>query len=166
MPFKIGDRVVHPAYGLGQIASIEEKQFSEREPHLYYQVALTKRSLWVPVEAEEAHGLRRVTTRSELDQYRQVLRSRPTPLDKNHHHRHLNLTQRMKQNSFQITCEVVRDLTAWGWRKPLGPTDTATLQKTRRSLYQEWAAAADVSVTEASQEIEALLLATQHALMK
>ena len=166
MQFKIGDRVVHPAYGLGQIASIEEKQFSEREPHLYYHVALTKRNLWVPVEAEEASGLRLVTAKSELDQYRQVLQSRPTPLDKNHHHRHLDLAQRMKQNSFQTTCEVVRDLTAWGWRKPLGPTDTATLQKMRRSLYQEWGAAAGVSVTEATQEIEALLLATQRAFMR
>ncbi len=166
MQFKVGDRVVHPAYGIGHIASIEEKQFSEREPHLYYQVALTKRSLWVPVEAEEASGLRLVTAKSELDQYRQVLQSRPTLLDKNHHHRHLDLAKRMKQNSFQITCEVVRDLTAWSWRKPLGPTDTATLQKTQRSLYQEWAAAAGVSVTEATKEIDALLLATQHTFMK
>lgn len=166
MQFKVGDRVVHPAYGLGHIASIEERQFSEQEPHLYYQVALTKRSLWVPVEAEESSGLRLVTAKSELDQYRQVLQSRPAPLDKNHHHRHLDLSKRMKQNSFQIMCEVVRDLTAWGWRKPLGPTDTATLQKTRRSLYQEWAVAAGVSVSEATKEIDALLLATQHTFLK
>jgi RNA polymerase-interacting CarD/CdnL/TRCF family regulator len=166
MQFKVGDRVVHPIYGIGHIANVEEKEFPERERCLYYQVALAKRTLWIPVEVQESVGLRLVTAKSDLDQYRQVLRSRPAPLEKNHHHRHLDLASRLKQNSFQIMCEVVRDLTAWGWRKSLGPTDTATLQKTRRNLHQEWAMAAGVSTTEAIKEINALLLATQHAFMK
>jgi RNA polymerase-interacting CarD/CdnL/TRCF family regulator len=164
MQFKVGDPVVHPAYGIGHIVAVEEKQVSGPGREWYYKVALTKRTLWLPVEAEEANGWRLVTAKSELDQYRQVLKSRPVALDKNHHHRHLELTQRLKQNSFQVVCEVVRDLTAWGWRKPLGPTDTTTLQKTRQNLSQEWAMAAEVPLTEATQEIDSLLLVTQRAL--
>jgi len=165
MPFKVGDLVVHPAYGIGHIANVEEKQFSEQGTHLYYKVALAKRSIWIPVETQEASGIRLITPESDLGQYRNVLKSRPAPLDKNHHHRHLELANRLKKNSFQVMCEVVRDLTAWGWRKPLGPTDMATLQKTRRSLYQEWAMAAGVSTPEAIKEIDSLLLVTQHAFM-
>jgi RNA polymerase-interacting CarD/CdnL/TRCF family regulator len=67
----------------------------------------------------------------------------------------------LKQGSFQIICEVVRDLTAWGWRKPLGRTDTELLKKTQQSLYQEWAPAAGISTSEASKEIASLLLTTQ-----
>jgi RNA polymerase-interacting CarD/CdnL/TRCF family regulator len=158
MQFKISDWVVLPAYGIGQIREIEEKIFSEQGARLYYKIALSKHSIWIPVEAHEVSGLRLVTVKSELDHYRHLLKSPPIPLEKNHHRRHLELVNRLKRGSFQIVCEVVRDLTAWGWRKPLGQTDTALLQKTRQSLYQEWAAAAGVPVTEAIREVDSLLL--------
>ena len=161
MQLKVGDLVVHPTYGVGRIVEIEEKKFSEKGVHLYYKVILPKRTVWIPVEAQEASGLRLVTAKSDLDHYRNLLKSPPVLLDKNHHRRHLELVSRLKQGSFQALCEVVRDLTAWGWRKPLGQTDTATLQKTRQSLYQEWATAAGVSTTEAIKEIDSLLLVTR-----
>ena len=38
MQFKIGTLVVHPAYGIGHIVKIEEKQFSQKKAaRLYYQ---------------------------------------------------------------------------------------------------------------------------------
>jgi len=158
MRFKIGDRVVLPTHGIGHIKAVEEKNFSEPGVRLYYKIVLSKHSIWIPVEAHEVSGLRLVTGKSDLDHYRNLLKSPPAPLEKNHHRRHLELISRLKQGSFQIMCEVVRDLTAWGWRKPLGQADTALLQKTRQSLYQEWAAAAGVSTTEAIKEIDSLLL--------
>jgi len=37
MPLKIGDLVVHPAFGIGHIAAVEEKQFSKTGAvRLYY----------------------------------------------------------------------------------------------------------------------------------
>lgn len=67
-PFKIGDRIVHPTYGVGRIVIIKEKQFSGKRARLYYEVALPKlMTLWVPVEAQQASGLQLVTVKSELD---------------------------------------------------------------------------------------------------
>lgn len=163
MQFKIGDPVVHPVYGIGHIVEIEEKRFSEQGTRLYYKITLPKRTLWMPVEAHEVSGLRLVTTKSELNQYRYLLKSPPVPLHTNHQRRQLELINRLKQGSFQVVCEVVRDLTAWSWRKPLGRMDTVTLQKTRQNLYQEWAAAASVSTLEAIKEIDSLLLTTRPA---
>jgi RNA polymerase-interacting CarD/CdnL/TRCF family regulator len=130
---------------------------------LYYKITRPKHTMWIRVEAQEATGLRLVTAKSELGQYRNLLKSPPVPLEKNHQQRHLELVSRLRQGSFQGVCEVVRDLTAWSWRKPLGQTDTTTLQKSRDSLYEEWATSAGVSITEASKEIDALLLTTQPA---
>ncbi|MFN8456093.1 MAG: CarD family transcriptional regulator [Anaerolineae bacterium] len=163
MQFKVGDAVVHPIYGIGHIATTEERAFSKQESRLYYHVVLPKRDIWIAVETQEASGLRLVTAKSELDRYRTLLKSRPAPLHKNHHHRHLEIANRLKQGSFQAICEVVRDLTAWGWRKPLGPTDSATLHKVRNSLYREWASAAGISTVEAIREIDSLMVATQQA---
>lgn len=163
MQFKVGDRVVHPTFGLGSIVKIEEREFSEKETRLYYQVTLPRSTLWIPVTAPDLSGLRLATVHSELDQYRHLLKSPPLPLHQNHVRRQVELTSRLKQGSFRAICEVVRDLTAWSWRKPLGAADTATLQKTRESLYQEWATAQGLSVREAIKEIEALLGTTRQA---
>ncbi len=165
MQFKIGDRVVHPIYGIGHIVEIEEKRFAQQGAQWYYKVTLPKRTLWLPVETQEVSGLRLVTPKSELAHYRDLLKSPPIPLERNHHRRHLALVSRLREGSFQVVCEVVRDLTAWGWRKPLGQTDTATLQKARNSLYQEWATASGVSTIEAIKEIDSLLQATRQAFM-
>lgn len=159
MQFKVGDQVVHPAYGVGHIAKIEEKQLYGKGLRQFYKITLPRRSLWIPVEVGSAVRLRAVTTSRDLDRYRHLLKSHPVPLTKNHHHRHRELIRRLKQGSFHVICEVVRDLTAWGTRKPLGPTDRATLHKTREILQQEWAIAAGVSVAEATKEVDALLRA-------
>ena len=160
--FKVGDFVVHPVYGIGHIVQIEEKQFSEKVKRLYYRVALLpKHTIWVPVETYERTGLRSVTAKNELDQYRDLLKSRPVALPKKFDLRHLELTNRLKQGSFQVMCEVVRDLTVSGWQKPLGRSDAAILQKTRERLLQEWATSAGVSIGEAIKEINTLLRATQ-----
>jgi RNA polymerase-interacting CarD/CdnL/TRCF family regulator len=163
MQLKIGDLVVHPAFGIGHIVEIEKRPLSEKETRLYYKVVRLKHTMWIRVEAQEVTGLRLVTAKSDLDYYRDLLKSLPVPLNTNLQQRHLDLVSRLTQGSFQSVCEVMRDLTAWGWREPLDRADTTTLQKTRDSLSQEWATAAGGSTTEAIREIDSLLLATQHA---
>jgi RNA polymerase-interacting CarD/CdnL/TRCF family regulator len=145
--FKVGDFVMHPVYGLGHLVKI----------------TLPGRTIWIPVEAQATIGLRLVTARGDLDRYRELLKSRPVPLHKDHRQRHLELVSRLNQGSFRVVCEVVRDLTAWGWRKPLNRTDAVTLKKTEESLYQEWATAAGVSIAEAIKEVKSLLQTTQPA---
>lgn len=83
MSFKIGDWVVDLAYGTGQIVNIEKKQFSGKKARLYYKVALPKLiTLWAPVKAQEADGLRLVTAKDDLDPDRDLLKSILVSLDK------------------------------------------------------------------------------------
>ena len=159
MPFQIDDQVVHPAHGVGCIVALVTKRFSEAEARLYYEVAIKKAStVWVPVDASTADGLRPLTPKNELARYRGVLRSRPAPLNPDHRQRRLDLLSRMKGASFQAICEIVRDLTARGWLKALSEMDSAALRKTREGLCQEWAAVDGVSVLQATDEVVALLL--------
>ena len=148
---------------MGHLVKIEEEQFSEMGARQYYKITLRTSTVWTPVEAQATIGLRLVTARSDLDHYRDILKSRPVPLHEDHRRRQLELVSRLNQGSFQLVCEVVRDLTAWGWRKPLNRTDAVTLKKTQESLYQEWATAAGVSIAEAIKEVKSLLQTTQQA---
>ncbi len=157
MPFKAGDSIVHPTYGVGSIMRLEEKRLAESQPRWYYVVVVDKSTLWVPVDEHNAAGLRAVTPKKELDHYRAVLKSRPGALERDHNKRRLIINERVKQGSFQSLCEVVRDLSAQGWKRPLSEADTALLQRLSHSLYREWAAAADVPLLDATTEVQALL---------
>ncbi len=161
MEFVAGDEVVHPAYGVGTIVRLEEKRLAEAELRQYYVVAVENSTVWVPVQATGAAGLRQITPRQNLDQYRRVLKSKPMPLERDHHKRRAEIHERLKLGSFLAVCEATRDLTAFGWRKQLNDVDAATLQKVRDNLYREWAASADIPLAEAMHEVNDLLQAGQ-----
>jgi CarD family transcriptional regulator len=155
MPFNIGDWVVHPMHGVGQVTGLERKQFAQAA-QLYYEIAIAQGTLWVEVETPPA-GLRRLTAKDDLPRYRTVLLSSPVPLNKDYHVRREELRGRLKLGTFQVKCEVVRDLTAHGWQKRLSEIDAALLRSTYDGLCQEWAEAESVTVAEATSEVEALL---------
>ena len=157
MTFHVDEQVVHPAHGVGRVIALVTRRFAEAEARQYYEVALTRSTVWVPVAAGPGNNLRALTPKDELAHYRDVLRSRPNSLIPDHRQRHLELASRLRPGLFQNLCEVVRDLSARGWVKPLNEKDAGALRKTRDDLCQEWAATSGVSITDAVEEVEALL---------
>lgn len=163
MGFRSGDYVVHPTYGVGNIMRLEERQLAEVETRLYYVLAIDRGTVWVPVHSNGSTLLRAVTSKQELDQYRVLLRSRPTTLERDYKKRRLKINERLKQGSFLDLCEVVRDLTAHGWKSHIGDGEAALLLQASNNLSREWAASAGMSVPEALHEVNALLLAGREA---
>ena len=155
MKFDIGDKVVHPQHGVGYVSNVEEKQFDSNVSRTYYVVSIPDTTLWVPVELHTS-GLRRLSVSSDLDQCRQVLGSAPLALKPG---RDLlaSLADKIKQGSILTQCEVVRDLKAYGWRKPLYGPIAEFQQRIFDVICQEWAFVEGVSVVEASHEIGILL---------
>jgi RNA polymerase-interacting CarD/CdnL/TRCF family regulator len=159
MPFNIGDWVVHPLHGVGQVISLGRKQFAAGPDQAYYEITISQGTLWVQTDVPT--GLRALTTKSDLPKYRAVLQSLPSTLNKDYHQRRDELRQRLKAGTFQAQCEVVRDLTALGWQKRLSEPDAMLLRTTRDGLCREWAVAADMTVAEAAHEVEELLRAAR-----
>jgi CarD family transcriptional regulator len=164
MPFKVGDWVVHPLHGVGQVISVERKQFASEPDQFYYEIAISQGTLWVQVDTPA--GLRGLTAKGDLPQYRALLQSSPSPLNKDYHQRRGELRERLKAGTFQAKCEVVRDLTAFGWLKRLSEPDAALLRTTRDGLCREWAEAEAVTMTEATHEVEELLRAARQIYVK
>jgi CarD family transcriptional regulator len=157
MPYKIGDRVVHPAHGVGSVVGLAEKDFGGSAGRMYYEIAIPGGMVWVPVDGPQATRLRPLTDRSDLSRYRKLLMSPPEGLDQDHRKRQSDLSEKLRVGSFQVLCEIVRDLTARGWRKTLSQADSTWLRRAREVLSQEWAAAANVSLEEANQELDSIL---------
>jgi CarD family transcriptional regulator len=65
--FDIGDKVVHPNHGAGQVTGIKEQDLLEQY-HRYYVIDLTvdDRTLMIPVSKAEEIGLRSISQEAAL----------------------------------------------------------------------------------------------------
>ncbi len=157
MHFQANEWIVHPRHGVGRVNKVEERQFGQKPTQGYYEIAIATGTIWVPVE-DPSGGIRRIITKADLDLYRGLLRSRPSPLTPNHKERYLELVERLEECSFQSICEVVRDLMAYSWHKPLNERTGTLLRRTRHLLCAEWAVAGGLTEAKAMREVDALLL--------
>ena len=49
--FDIGETVVHPQYGVGDIVKLEDREFERGEIQRYYEISIPGGStVWVPVD--------------------------------------------------------------------------------------------------------------------
>jgi CarD family transcriptional regulator len=157
MSFKVGERVVHPQYGVGQIVKLDEREFEPGVMRRYYEISIPGGStVWVPVDLTTS-GLRKLTARSEITHCRQILSSHPSPLAEDARLRQSDLSIRLRQGTIAAHCEVVRDLTAHGAHKPISGTIAAFLQSTQNVLCQEWAIVEGITLAEAIAEVTILL---------
>ena len=164
MTFKVDDWVVHPRHGVGQIIEIEMRQFGSGNAQSYYEVSIPNGTMWVKVD-DSSSGLRNVTPKRDLARYREVLKSRPTELAEDHRERQVELADRLREGSLQSRCELVRDLSALGWKRPLNEATGAISRVACQVLYQEWAMADGVSLREATREVDKLLKEGKSAYM-
>ena len=166
MTFKIGDRVVHPQHGVGQVVNLEEREFEPGVMRRYYEVSIPGGSIiWVPFDPP-SFGLRKLAQRSEIDHCRQVLVAHPSPLGGDSRSRQPDLANRLKLGTIFTQCEVVRDLYAYGEHKSLYGTIAGFFKQTQNVLCQEWAIVEGMTIPEAMQEVTALLEESRRTVSK
>jgi RNA polymerase-interacting CarD/CdnL/TRCF family regulator len=157
MTFNNGDRVVHKDFGVGIIVKIEGMNLSGNGPRLFYRVDFFKTTVWVPVVNQSEGGLRPITPKSHLDQYRALLKSTPVSLDDNFRRRQSELEKRMDRGTFQGLCEVIRDLKALSAEKPLNYYERTLFKQSREALVSEWSITSGLSQSETMGEIDGCL---------
>ncbi len=157
MNFNKGDRVVHKDFGVGIIVTIEGMNLSGNGPHLFYRVDFFGTTVWVPVGNQSENGLRSITPKSHLDEYRALLKSTPVSLDDNFRKRQSELEKRMDRGTFQGLCEVIRDLKALSAEKPLNYYERTLFKQSREALVSEWSITSGLSQSETMGEIDGYL---------
>ena len=160
LTFNIGETVVHPQHGVGQIAKLENREFDRGTIRQYYEISIPGGSIiWVPVDMANS-GLRKLAPKNEIAHCREILKSHPLPLTQDGRVRQSELVERLRGGTIAAQCEVVRDVSAFVSHKPAYGTITGFLEAILNVLCQEWAMIEGISVLEASGEINTLLEAS------
>jgi CarD family transcriptional regulator len=158
MKFIIGDRVVHPQHGVGEVVKLEDREFGSGVIRRYYEVSIPSAgsTLWVPLEPP-AYGLRKLADQSEINACRMILASLPEPLTDDPRTRQSVLVERLKKGTIHIQCKVVRDLYALGENKSLYGSMAGFFRQTQNVLCEEWAVVEEITLEEAVREVISLL---------
>lgn len=156
MLFKVGDRIVHPQHGLGQVTRLAMKHFNTGKKSPFYEISFPGSTLWVPFDFADS-GIRKLSTKNEIANCRGVLKAPPALLETDFRLRQVELNDRIKQGTLIARCEVIRDLTAYGSHKPLRGSVVTFLRGIQEALCQEWATVEEITLAEAAIEIQFLL---------
>jgi RNA polymerase-interacting CarD/CdnL/TRCF family regulator len=135
--FHIGERVVHPHHGVGTVTNLVDKRFESDSSRRYYEISIADGTLWVPVD-EPGLGLRGLSLKSELDKCGRILQSSPSAIELDFRRLREEFGKRLKDGTIVAQCEVVRDVTALGWKKPLVGAMADLRRMALSVLCQEW----------------------------
>ncbi len=156
--FKVGDKLIHPVYGLGTLVAIE-KETDESTDTDYYVIELGpgEARLATPVDKAQELGLHRPIPKKDRDNLTKLFAGRPRRLDEDYRKRRSSLTDRLREGSYEEIGRVVRDLVWWQSKGKANAGDRRLLKRAKGLLAEELAASDGVTTDEASARIEAAL---------
>lgn len=137
MAFRIGDKVIHCTFGLGEISQIEEKVINGH-PVNCYVVQMNDMTIWVPMDDPEQNSLRTPTPPEEFVKTLPILGSPNEDLLEDRVLRKKQLTDQLKDGQLASICRVVRDLKHYQRSSKLNDQEKSILERAVKSLLTEW----------------------------
>jgi CarD family transcriptional regulator len=153
--FDVGDRVVHPHYGAGEVVAHRSRRIlGSARDYLEIEMANPSLTISVPCDATETVGLRAVANRGALQRIVEVLESEPELLEETWSVRQRRNVARVKGGDVLELSAVIRDLVLRAADGKLSPTEKHLLERLRPVLASELRYALGVDLDEADAYID------------
>ena len=161
MEFKVGDKVVYPAHGVGVIKAVETIDFDGDRYTFYVLTILDNGSTFrVPVQNISAIGMRRVISLMQVEKVYEVLRDRDVPTDNQTWNRRYREYMNKIQTGDPIeVAKVLRDLALLRNEKNLSFGERKMFDQARCLLVQEISVAKDTDEKTIEGELDSLFAA-------
>ncbi len=155
LPFKVGDKAVYPAHGVGEVKSIESKEImGARQTFYVLQILDSGMKIMVPTTNVNAVGLREVISNQEVDDVYEILKQRDVHIDnQTWNRRYREYMDKIKTGSVYEIAEVLRDLSLLKFKKELSFGERKMLDTAKTLLVKELAICEDREEEEIEDEI-------------
>jgi CarD family transcriptional regulator len=146
--FKVGDKAVYPAQGVGEVISIEEKDIAGQRLKFYVlRILDTNRKIMVPVDNARSVGLRPPISEKEIQEIFAILKERTIAFDnQTWNRRYRGFMDKIKTGSVYDVAEVMRDLYRLKAEKSLSFGERRMLETARALIVKE------IAITRANSE--------------
>lgn len=161
MEFKVGDKAVYPAHGVGLVKGIESHDFDGfRQTFYVLKILDNGMTIRVPVQNASAIGMRKVISREHVDKIYEVLRDRDVPTDNQTWNRRYREYMNKIQTGDPIeVAKVLRDLALLRNEKNLSFGERKMFDQARCLLVQEISVAKDTDEKTIEGELDSLFAA-------
>ena len=135
--FEIGDHVVCPGHGVGQISDIQEKELGS-ETISFYIVKIISNGMTVMVPTNSEEGIRGLVESNEVDSVYELLQDHDVNVDNSTwNRRYRDYMTKIKTGSLLEIADVLRSLFLLKCKKNLSFGEKKMLEQCRTLLAQE-----------------------------
>ena len=158
--FKVGEKVVYPAHGVGVIESLQTRNVSGTQRKFYMlRIVDSEMTIIIPTENVQTVGLRRVIGREMVNKVYKVLRDKKVEVDQQTwNRRYREYTEKIKTGSVLEIAKVLRDLFVLKADKELSFGERKMLDTARNLLVKELAIARCVPETKIEDELRTIFV--------
>jgi CarD family transcriptional regulator len=158
MQFSVGDKVMHPRHGPGEVTDLAHRELVEGFEHYYVIKSLTdKRVIYVPVRMADELGLRPIMSQALLARVLFTLAGVPQRLSQDFQVRQERIREKLATARPLKVAEAVRDLTHRRRQEYLTMVDQRLLDRARDFLVSEIAVITGTDALEATGRIDTAL---------
>lgn len=153
--FKVGDKCVHPAHGVGVINAIDALELGGTKGMFYrLQIIDNGLRLLVPVAAAGSAGLRPIMSAKDADKVLETLKAREVAVDVQPWSRRFRTyTEMVKSGQAIEIAKVLRDISRLRSDKDLSFGERRLLDQARSLLLKELSLAKNVSEESMSEKL-------------
>jgi CarD family transcriptional regulator len=157
--FKVGDKAVYPAHGVGEVMGIEERDFSGRQ-ETFYIFRLLDNNMTIFVPTTNTKGLREVISKKEVPQVMGILKERTVSVSpQTWNRRYREYMEKIKSGSVFEIAEVLRDLSLLKFEKELSFGERKLLDLARTLVIKELSIAQNVDEEQVEKEVSRIFSA-------
>lgn len=141
--YKVGDKVVYPGHGVGEIREVKIRTIAGSEQHIFEIVIIESgMKVMIPCIQAESVGLRKVIDKRSVQKVYEILRDRKFKIDtQTWNRRFREYSQKIKTGSPFEIAEVLRDLSVLSADKELSFGEKKMLDTAQSLLVSEIAIA-------------------------
>jgi len=156
--FKVGDKAVYPAHGVGEVMGIENRDIAGKKKSFYILKLLDSgMKLMIPTDGAERAGLRTVISKKDADKVLQILKSDEIAVESQPwNRRYREYMEMLKSGSPFEVAKVLRDLYRLRSDKELSFGERRLLDQARSLLVTELALARKVKEEKVEKEIQGI----------
>jgi CarD family transcriptional regulator len=156
--FAIGDNVVYPHHGAGQVIKKEEKDIlGEKRQYLTIKILHNDMTVMVPCENAGKAGLRRVIDEETVKKVLSVLSDDVSEMPKNWNRRFKHNRDKIKTGDIYELAEVVRNLAIREQDKGLSTGEKQMFTRAKKILASELMYALEMGEEQAEDHLDDLL---------
>ena len=156
--FEIGDNVVYPHHGAGQVLKKERrKMFGEEREYLTIKILHNDMTVMVPCENAGKAGLRRVIDEDTVKKVLSVLSDDVSEMPKNWNRRFKHNRDKIKTGDIMELAEVVRNLAIREQDKGLSTGEKQMYTRAKKILASEMMYALDKDEEQAEAYLDEIL---------